>query len=92
MLANGENCSAYNLTNRKNAIPVRDIAKRMIELDGNNVDLVFDIADDIRSLGFRKEGVTVVDPSKLENLGWTPVYTFDETLIKLLDTIKANKP
>ena len=92
MLASGENCNAYNLTNRDNAIPVRDIAKRMIELDGNHVNLVFDIADDIKSLGFRKEGVTEVDPPKLENLGWTPVYTFDETLIKLLDTIKAGKP
>ena len=92
MLVNGENCTAYNLTNRNNVFSVRDIAMRMIELDGNHVELVFDIADDIKSLGFRKEGVTVVDPTKLENIGWSPIYTFDETLQKLLDTMKMNKP
>ena len=91
ILVNGESGNAYNLTNRNNAIPIRDIAKRLIEIDGNKVSLVFDIAEDIKALGFRKEGTTVMDPSKLENLGWSPVYIFDETLKKLLDTIRAKK-
>ena len=84
ILVNGENCQAYNLTNRDNAISVRDIAKRIIELDGGKVDLVFDIAEDAKALGFRKEGVTVMDPSKLESIGWKPVFSFDDTLVKLL--------
>lgn len=85
ILANGENCQAYNLTNRNNTISVRDIAQQLIELAGKKVELVFDIADDIKALGFRKEGVTVMDPSKLEAIGWSPVYSFNETLRKLLD-------
>lgn len=95
ILVNGESCNAYNLTNRNNAISVRDIATKLISLGGNKVDLVFDIAEDIKALGFRKEGVTVMDPSKLEDLGWQPVYTFEESLQKLLDSFKkqaeANK-
>lgn len=90
ILVNGENCQAYNLTNRNNAIPIRDIARKMIEIGGNKVELVFDVADDIKTLGFRKEGITVVDPSKLENIGWNPVFTFEETLLKLLNAIKNN--
>ena len=89
ILVNGENCNAYNLTNRDNAISVRDIAKKLIALGGDKVELVFDIAEDIKALGFRKEGITVMDPSKLENLGWKPVYTFEDTLEKLLSTLRG---
>ena len=91
ILVNGENGNAYNLTNRNNAVSVRDIAKRMIEVGGNNVKLVFDIVEDVKALGFRKEGVTVMDPSKLESLGWAPVYTLDETFKKLIEAIKTNR-
>ena len=89
ILVNGENGNAYNLTNRNNAISVRDIATKLIALGGIQVELVFDIADDIKALGFRKEGVTLMDPSKLEGIGWAPVYTFEETLQKLLETFKT---
>ena len=91
ILVNGESGNAYNLTNRDNAISVRDIATKLIALGGNKVELVFDIAEDIKALGFRKEGVTLMDPSKLENLGWQPVYTFEDTLSKLLDTFINSK-
>ena len=89
ILANGENGNAYNLTNRDNAISIRDIALKIIELGGSQVKLVFDIADDIKALGFRKEGVTLMDPSKLEGLGWKPVYSLDDTVLKMLDSIQA---
>lgn len=87
ILVNGESGNAYNLTNRNNAISVRDIAMQLIRLGGSKVELVFDIAEDIKALGFRKEGVTVMDPTKLERLGWNPVYSLDETLQKLLMAI-----
>lgn len=91
ILVNGESGNAYNLTNRNNAISVRDIATKLIALGGNQVELVFDIADDIKALGFRKEGITLMDPSKLEGIGWAPVYTFEESLQKLLDTFNKER-
>lgn len=91
ILAYGETCQAYNLTNRNNAVSVRDIAQRLIELNGSKVKLVFDIAEDVSTLGFRKEGVTKMDPSKIEAIGWSPVYTLDETLVKLSEVFKTEK-
>ena len=88
ILVNGESGNAYNLTNRNNAVSIRDIASKIIKISGSQVNLVFDISDDIKALGFRKEGITVMDPSKLEGIGWSPVFTLDETLIKLLETFK----
>jgi len=89
ILVNGDNGNAYNLTNRDNAFSIKDIAKKLIDIDGNKVKLVIDIIDDRTSMGYRKEGVTLMDPTKLEGLGWTPVYSFDRTLIKLLESFRV---
>lgn len=88
ILVNGENCNAYNITNMENAISIKDIAAKMIDISGNQVELIFDIAEDVKALGFRKEGCTVMDANKLENLGWKPVYSLEDTLCKLLDSMR----
>ena len=88
ILANGENANAYNLTNRNNQISIKDIAEMIIKLDGDKVKLVFDI-DESNSMGFRKEGKTVMNPDKLEAIGWKPVFSFEETLTKLLEAIRS---
>lgn len=84
VLAKGDNCNAYNLTNMNNAISIRDMAKRMIEVSGNTVELKFDISEDYANLGFRKESCTLMDSNKVMRLGWKPVYNLDETIYKLL--------
>ena len=42
-------------------------------------------------LGFRKEGTTLMDATKLEELGWKPVYSLDETLLKVLNSIGGGR-
>lgn len=91
ILTNGESCNAYNLTNMENRVSIRDIAEKLIAIGGNKIKLLFDIADDATKLGYRKEGCTVVDATKLEELGWKPVYSLEDTLEKFLDSMKENK-
>lgn len=91
ILVNGQNCNAYNLTNMKNDISIRDIAAKMIEVSGSSVELKFDIAEDAAKMGFRKEGCTLMDASKLESLGWNAVYSLDDTLVKLIESMKKNR-
>jgi dTDP-glucose 4,6-dehydratase len=90
VLVNGQSGNAYNLTNMENAISIRDIAMKMIEVACSSVKLKFDLADDPTKLGFRKEGCTLMDATKLENLGWKPVYSLDDTLEKLLASMKKS--
>lgn len=87
VLAKGENCNAYNLTNMDNAISVRDIAERMIDVSGSNIKLKFDLSADNIKLGYRKECCTLMDSSKLMRLGWKPVYNLNDTICKMLTTI-----
>lgn len=91
VLTRGKNCNAYNLTNMNNAISIKDIAMRMIEVSGKNIALKINEVSDMAKLGFRKEGTTLMDATKLERLGWKPVYSLDETLLKVLNSIGGGK-
>ncbi len=91
IVANGQNGNAYNLTNMQNAISIRDIAQRMIEVSGSEIKLKFDVAEDVAKLGYRKEGCTLMDATKLMDLGWQPVFTLDETIGKLIQSMRKTK-
>ena len=91
VLVNGRNCNAYNLTNMNNEISIKDIANRFIELSESDIKIVFDIPEDAYKLGFRKEGKTVMDATKLESIGWKPVWSLDDTLMKLISSMKENR-
>lgn len=89
VIASGQNGN-YNLTNMQNAISIRDIANRMIKVAGSDIELKFDIAEDVSKLGYRKEGCTLMDSTKLMSLGWEPVFTLDETIEKMIESMQKN--
>ncbi len=91
ILALGKSSNAYNVSNTENEISIKDMAKRMIELTGSPVRLITAEADHGESAGFRKEGRTVIDASKLESLGWKPVHTLDETVMSMFDSMKGQE-
>lgn len=91
VLTNGESCNAYNLTNMDNVISIKDIAVRIIELTDAKINIVFDASEDAHKLGLRQEGKTVMDATKLEAIGWKAVYTLNETLLKLIKSMKESR-
>lgn len=90
LLVNGKSCNAYNLTNMNNVVSIREFAEKLISISGSEIDLRFDIANDITATGYRKESCILMDSSKLEALGWKPVYSMEDTLHKLLITMQKN--
>jgi len=91
VLANGQNCNAYNLTNMDNEISIKDIAENIIKLSGADIKLIFDVPEDAHKLGLRKEGRTVMDASRIYSVGWKPVWSLEDTLEKLIVSMKENK-
>ena len=76
----------------ENEISIRDLALKMIEVAKSPVTLVFEKGCDAYSLGFRREGRTVIDSSKLQSLGWKPVHTLDETILSLIHSVENTRP
>ena len=91
ILLRGESNNAYNLTNMENAISIRGIAKKMIEISGKSIQIEFSIAADAHKLGMRKESTTLLDATKLQALGWKPVHTLEETISALLASIRETR-
>lgn len=89
--SDGENKSVYNVTNMENKVSIRTMAERMLEISGSESKLRFDIAEDVEKLGFRTESCTLMDATKLYDLGWEPAYSLDDTLAKLLNSMEKNK-
>jgi nucleoside-diphosphate-sugar epimerase len=75
----------------ENAISIRDIAFKMIKLSGSNIKLRFDTANDSSKQGFRKGESTLMDAEKIMNLGWKPAYFFEDTLEKLMTSMKDSR-
>lgn len=88
ILMNGSNCNSYNLANEENLISIINIAKLFVELSNNKIKVKFELPEENSS--FRAEGKTVIDSTKLKELGWKPVYSFDETIIKLINSMKES--
>ncbi len=92
ILAKGKSCNAYNVTNMENEISIRDLALKMIEVAKSPVTIVFENNCDTSLLGFRREGRTVMDTSKLQSLGWRPVHALDETILSLMHSMESMRP
>ena len=91
ILTCGESGKAYNVTNMANEISIKNLALKMIEAARAPVKLTLEETSGTAELGFRKEGRTVMDATKLMRLGWRPVYTLEETIEKMLLSMQKCK-
>lgn len=74
-LLKGESGQAYNIANKNSVVSIADLAKKIAECAEKTV--VFDIPE-----GGTKGGSNIVrgvlDGTKLESIGWEPVYDIDK--------------
>ncbi len=72
LLEKGEKGTAYNVANRRCTASIREYAQTLAEIAG--VQLTFDLPPEVEKAGYTKITRAVFNPSRLEALGWTPVY------------------
>lgn len=88
VLAKGECGRAYNIADREYQMTIRDFAYKAAEAGGCKV--IFENPSDIEKKGYSKVARAVLDPSRLEALGWTPDHSrsaIEETIAILRETI-----
>lgn len=73
MLLRGEKGNAYNVANRDSANSIREYAEILAEVGG--VNLTFDLPPETEKAGYTKITRAVLNPAKLEKLGWKPSYS-----------------
>ena len=72
LLAKGERGQAYNVANRQSAASIRAYAQTLADIAG--VKLAFDLPPEAERAGYTKITRAVLNPAKLEALGWMPEY------------------
>lgn len=77
-LENGKSGEAYNISQDKNIIPLREIAKTIAQM--SNVDLIFDIPSEEEQKGYSRAQNAILPCDKLRSLGWTPKVSLSDGL------------
>lgn len=92
LLCRGVPGEAYNIANMQTEISIKDLALAFIRIfPENGTKLIFDLADDIATLGYNKTMRNVLNSNKIMALGWVPKYGIDDMIIHLVDSMRNSK-
>lgn len=86
ILLRGADCEAYNVSSENTNVHLRDFAKQCAHWAGTQV--VFDLPSETERKGYSIAVNAILDNTKLKGLGWTPVYTFADSIGRTLSMMK----
>ena len=82
VLLSGECGEAYNISNKDSIVTIRDVAECLAKVSG--VKVVFEIPTDEEKKSFNPMKNSVLDATKLQNLGWKAHFGLDEGIKRTL--------
>ncbi len=78
VLLYGKDKEAYNIANPNSIVSIADYAQFLAKIA--NVKLKFEIPAEIEAKGYSKQGDSILNASKLIELGWQPLYDIEKGL------------
>lgn len=89
ILQKGVSGEAYNVTNMNTIISIKDMAQLVCDIfKDSQIQVQFEIPDDLASFGFNPEMVIKLDSRKLMELGWEPQVALEEMFTRLVKSMK----
>ena len=88
VLLNGKSGQAYNISNNKSVVTIRELAESFAK--NGNTKVVFENPDDVEAAGYNLMDCSALDASKLESLGWKGLYDVDEGVRQTIEILKDN--
>lgn len=89
ILLNGKDGEAYNVTNEKTIITIRDMAQMIANMSDKKIKVVFDIPKDSLKYGYAPTVKMRLSADKLTKLGWKAKITLPEMYKRLIKSMKA---
>ena len=86
VLINGEAGEAYNLANPKSRLTIAQLARKIAEIEGQEV--VFEDPSVVDIANQSPIDKQVLDTKKIEKLGWTPAFSIDDGVCHTLSILK----
>ena len=85
----GKNGEAYNITDEKSNILMKDLAHLIADYVGSKV--VFEIPDEVESSGYSKAAKALLNGNKLKQLGWAPFFPIKRGIPRTIDILKGTQ-
>lgn len=86
VMINGENGVAYNISNEKCDVHLKDFAQMCAECNGK--DVVFDLPSETEQKGFSIAMQAILDNSKLKSIGFEPKYSMKDAVSRTVEILK----
>ena len=87
VLIYGECGQAYNISNEKCNVHLKDFAQMCAEY--NKKDVVFDLPSEVELKGFSIAMNAILDNSKLKNLGFVPNYEMKDAVYRTIEILRS---
>ena len=78
IMLKGKNAEFYNVSDKNSIVSVAEYAQTLADIAG--VNLRFELPNDIEAQGYSKQSDSILDATKLENLGWKAHFSLFEGL------------
>ena len=89
VLLNGDSGGAYNISNKKSIITIRQMAE--IICNYTNVNLIFDLPSDMDKRAFNPMDNSSLNSDKLEAIGWTGRFDAETGFMNTIKILKEMK-
>jgi nucleoside-diphosphate-sugar epimerase len=86
VLSHGKSGDAYNISNEKCNVRLKDFAQICAGYAGK--DVVFDLPTDVESKGYSVAMNAVLDNTKLKTTGFTPMYEFSDAINRTIELLR----
>lgn len=87
ILFDGKNGEVYNVANRNSNVSIREIADEISALAG--VSLIVDLPEEEQNKGYAPFSESLLDASKLESLGWKPIFDMENGIKNTFSILKS---
>lgn len=92
ILLKGQVGEAYNVTNMSTVVSIKEMAQLVCDIAAEkNIEVKYDIPEDIELYGFNPEMVIKLDSTKLLQLGWAPKLELREMFIRLICSMENSR-
>lgn len=89
VLVYGENGVAYNISNEKCNVHLKDFAQACAAYAGTQV--VFDLPSEVEKAGYSVAAQALLSNDRLRALGFTPHYAFDDAVGRTIEILKGDR-
>lgn len=86
VLLNGKSGEAYNISNKKSIVTIKEVAEKFSEISG--VNLTFEVPTINEKKGYNLMNNSALDSEKIELLGWKGIYDLNTGVGKTLQFLK----